>query len=83
MPQQASIRDLRNRFARIKELVEQEGEVLITDKGRPKYRIVLHSPVPDGVPQPIDYWARLNSYQPASLTAAEAQALHDENRGER
>jgi hypothetical protein len=31
----------------------------------------------------VDYWARLNPYQPHPLTEAEARALHDENRGDR
>jgi len=31
----------------------------------------------------VDYWARLNSYQPESLTEAQAQEVHEENRGDR
>jgi len=36
-----------------------------------------------GKPAPVDYWARLNAYQPRAMTKAQSRALHDENRGER
>jgi prevent-host-death family protein len=35
----ATIRDLRNRFPEIKKIVESEGEVILTDRGKPKYRL--------------------------------------------
>jgi|GEM_PF-2486395 len=37
-PPAATIRDLRNHFAKVKKLVETQGEVLVTDNGEPKYR---------------------------------------------
>ena len=39
----ATIRDLRNHFPKVKKLVETEGEVIVTDKGAPKYKLTLHS----------------------------------------
>lgn len=79
----ATIRDLRNRFPEIRKRVETDGEVVLTEKGQPRYRLIPYSSAPAGNPPPVDYWARLNSYQPKALTKAQARALHDENRGDR
>ena len=83
MPATASVRDLRNRFPRVRRIVETEGEILLTESGEAKYRLVLHTPPPKKAPAPIDYWGRLTAYQPDPLSAEEAQSLHDENRGDR
>lgn len=83
MPAIATIRDLRNRFPKIRKIVESEGEVLLSESGRTKYRLVLHTERPAKAPPRVNYWARLTAYQPAPLTAAQSRALHDENRGER
>lgn len=79
----ATIRDLRNRFPKIRRLVESEGEVLLSESGHTKYRLVLHTERPGRTAPPVDYWARLTAYQPVSLTAAQSQALHEDNRGDR
>jgi antitoxin (DNA-binding transcriptional repressor) of toxin-antitoxin stability system len=79
----SSVRDLRNHFPRIRKLVEAEGEVLLTERGVPKYRLLPYSASPPEAPPPVNYWTRLNSYQPVALSESEAQTLHDENRGER
>jgi len=78
-----SIRDLRNHFPKVRRLVETQGEVILTEKGQPRYRLSLYTPASAGKPAPVDYWARLNSYQPRTLTKAQSQALHEENRGDR
>jgi len=83
MPATASVRDLRNHFPRVRKIVETEGEVLLTESGKAKYRLILHTPKPKKAPAPIDYWGRLTAYQPNQLSAAQAQSLHDENRGNR
>lgn len=82
MPATATIRDLRNRFPKIRKLVEADGEVLLSENGQTKYRLILHT-VRAGKAPPVDYWARLTASQPTPLTRAQAQALHDENRGDR
>ena len=79
----ATVRDLRNHFPKVRKLVESEGEVLLSESGKTKYRLTLHTPPPVKTPPPIDYWARLAGYQPAMITAAQAQSLHEENRGDR
>ena len=80
----ATIRDLRNRFPTVKKLVEEEGEVLVTDRGTPKYRLTRYTPSGrKEAPAPKDYLARLRRYQPRPISAAAAKALHEANRGDR
>ena len=82
-PPTTTIRDLRNHFAKVKKLVETQGEVLVTDKGEPKYRLVLYTP-PQNVNAPAkDYMARITRHQPRPLSADEAKDLHEDNRGDR
>lgn len=80
----ASIRDLRNNFPRVKQLVEQEGEVVVTEKGTPRYRLTRYTPTSrKGHPVPKDYLDRLRQHQPRPIRLAAAKALDDANRGER
>jgi antitoxin (DNA-binding transcriptional repressor) of toxin-antitoxin stability system len=80
----ATIRELRNNFPKIRKLVEQEGEVVVTDQGTPKYRLTRFTRVArPAPPAPKDYMARLRRHQSRSLTTAAAKALLDANRGER
>ena len=78
-----SIRELRNRFPKVRKLLESHGEVILTEKGRPRYRLTLYTPENASTPPVVDYWARLNSYQPRAMTKAQSRALHDGNRAER
>jgi antitoxin (DNA-binding transcriptional repressor) of toxin-antitoxin stability system len=79
----STIRDLRNHFPKVRKLVESEGEVLLTERGKPRYRLVLYTPPQTATPPKVDYWARLKGYQPEPMTADEARALDEENRGDR
>jgi hypothetical protein len=84
MASTATVRELRNRFPKIKKLIEQEGEVIVTDQGTPRYRLTLYTPAAKGgKPAPKDYLARLRRHQPRPLSRRAAAALHDANRGER
>lgn len=78
-----SVRDLRNRFPEVRKLVEAEGEVVLTEKGKRRYRLTLYTPPGSGKPPQVDYWARLNSYQPEPMSDAQARTIDDENRGDR
>jgi prevent-host-death family protein len=78
-----TIRDLRNHFPKIKKIVETEGEVIVTDKGRPKYKLTLYTPSQvKRVPRTKDYMARMRRFQHRPLSRAAAQSLEAENRGE-
>ena len=80
----ASVRELRNQFPRVKKLVEQEGAVLITDQGTPRYRLTLYRPPRRKRASRVkDYLARLRRHQPRPITAEVAKTLHELNRGER
>jgi antitoxin (DNA-binding transcriptional repressor) of toxin-antitoxin stability system len=80
----ASIRDLRNRFPRVKKLVEAEGEVVVTEQGAPKYRLTAYSAPSRREPaRSKDYLERLRRHQPRPIPAAAARTLDDANRGER
>lgn len=83
MSAMASIRDLRNSFPKVRKLLERDGEVLLTERGRPKYRLTPHIEARSSQPAPVDYWVRLNATQPNPLTAGQSQALIEENRGDR
>jgi antitoxin (DNA-binding transcriptional repressor) of toxin-antitoxin stability system len=79
----ASVRELRNQFPRVKKLVEQEGEVIVTEQGTPKYRLTRYARAKVSPGAPKDYLARMRRHQPRPMSAAAAQRLHDANRGER
>ena len=78
----ASVRDLRNHFPKVRKIIEEEGEVLLTERGTAKYKLVPYSAPLKKTPPAIDYWARLNSYQPRQISAEESRTLDDENRGD-
>jgi antitoxin (DNA-binding transcriptional repressor) of toxin-antitoxin stability system len=80
-----TIRDLRNRFHKVRKWLESEGEVLLTENGKPRYRLSLYTPdtrAPAQALSTVDYWARLTAYQPQPICADDARALHEETRGD-
>lgn len=83
MSSTASIRDLRNHFPKVRKLLEEEGEVLLTERGAARYRLTSYSTPTAKIPSPVDYWARLTAYQPEPISAEAARALNEENRGDR
>jgi antitoxin (DNA-binding transcriptional repressor) of toxin-antitoxin stability system len=84
MAASASIRELRNHFPKVRKLVEQEGEVLVTDQGTPRYRLLPYTSArAKQAPTPKDYLKRLRCHQPRPLSSAAAKALHESNRGDR
>lgn len=83
MKETVTIRDLRNQFPKVRKLVEAAGDVVLTENGVPRYRLSLYTPTTVHEPSPVDYWSRLNSWQPEPLTEEQARALHEENRGGR
>jgi antitoxin (DNA-binding transcriptional repressor) of toxin-antitoxin stability system len=80
----ATIRDLRNRFPKVRELVEAEGEVIVTEKGTPKYRLTLYTAKQARKAPPAkDYMKRLRRHQPRSMSPAASRAFDQDSRGER
>ena len=84
MAANATIRDLRNRFPKVRKMVEAEGEVLVTERGKARYRLTLYAPAPAAKEPPAkDYLARMKRHQPRAIPDAAARALDEENRGAR
>ena len=84
MAASAPVRDLRNRFPRVRKLLESEGEVLLTERGKTRYRLSLYIPPQSAKePPPKDYMARMKRYQPRPMSRAAAKALDEDNRGDR
>lgn len=79
----ATIREWRNQFPRVRKLVEQEGEGIVTEQGTPKYRLTRYGRAKAAARAPKDYLARVRRHQPRPMSAAAAKRLHDANRGER
>jgi antitoxin (DNA-binding transcriptional repressor) of toxin-antitoxin stability system len=79
----ATIRDLRTQFPKIRRMLEQEGQIIVTDRGRP---VILLQPYHErGLRRSkrIDYYARLRRRMPKPLRAAARRALDETDRGER
>lgn len=84
MARSATVRDLRNRFPMVRKLVETEGEVLLTERGKTRYRLTLYTPAHAAKePPPKDYMARMKRYQPKPISRAAAKEFDEELRGER
>jgi antitoxin (DNA-binding transcriptional repressor) of toxin-antitoxin stability system len=79
----ATIRDLRTRFPKLKAIIAREGELVVTDRGRPAYLLLAFTPTPKAKPARLDYFARLRSRQPRMLSAAACAALDRYDRDER
>jgi hypothetical protein len=83
MAASATIRDLRNRFPEVRKLLDEQGEVVVTDQGAPRYRLTRYVPATPAAPAPKDYMTRMRRHQPRPASAAASSALHDANRGDR
>jgi antitoxin (DNA-binding transcriptional repressor) of toxin-antitoxin stability system len=79
----ASIRELRTSFPRVRALLARDGEIVVTDRGRPAYVLRTYSPPPVARPKPIDYFERLKARQPRPISAARSRALDEADRAER
>jgi len=79
----ATVRDLRTQFPRVKLLIARDGEVVVTDHGRPAFVLRSYTPPEKPVSKRLDYYARLKSRQPKPLSHAAARALDAADRDER
>ena len=79
----ASIRDLRTRFPQVRKLLEREGEVVVTDRGKPVIVLRNYDARAQSKPVPVDYLKRLRQHMPVSISRADRQALDEAERGER
>ena len=79
----ATIRDLRTQFPRLKQLIEKEGELIVTDRGRPAYVLRSYTARRPAKRSGVDYFARLAARQPHPLSSRASAALDVANRGDR
>ena len=79
----ATIRELRTSFPKIRDRIEREGEVIITDRGKAAFVLRAYAEKPKNSQPPIDYYARLLSYMPKPMSDAAMKALDEANRGDR
>lgn len=79
----ATVRELRGSFPKVRKLVESEGSVIVSERGRPKYLLMLYTPPPSAKPKAKDHLARLKKFQPRPISNTAARTLHEENRGDR
>jgi antitoxin (DNA-binding transcriptional repressor) of toxin-antitoxin stability system len=78
----ATVRDLRTKFPRLKELVARDGEVIVTDRGVPAFVLCAYR-TRETRREQVDYFERLKARQPRPISLAAARALDDADRGER
>jgi antitoxin (DNA-binding transcriptional repressor) of toxin-antitoxin stability system len=79
----ATVRDLRTRFPRLKALVARDGEVIVTDRGKPAFVLRPYTLPPKVRAKPVNYFERLSRRQPRPLSRSAARALDEAERGER
>jgi antitoxin (DNA-binding transcriptional repressor) of toxin-antitoxin stability system len=70
----ASIRDLRTRFPEVRKLLEQQGEIVVTDRGKPVMVLRAYHSRQAGRRATVDYYERLRGRMPSRI------ASHDRER---
>lgn len=78
-----SVRDLRTRFPAVREAIEREGEVIVTERGKPAFVLRAYQAEPQPKTKPLDCYARLVARMPKPLTEEESHLLDEANRGDR
>ncbi|MDQ5981251.1 MAG: hypothetical protein QG602_4229 [Verrucomicrobiota bacterium] len=81
----ASVRQLRTEFPKVRDMIEREGEVVVTERGQAAYIIRPYTPPKKNrtkKPERIDYYARLLSYMPKPISAEASRAM-DADRDDR
>ena len=73
-----------NRMYETVRFARAEGEVLLTERGKTRYRLTLYTATQSvKEPPPKDYMARMKRYQPKPISRAAAKAFDEDMRGER
>jgi antitoxin (DNA-binding transcriptional repressor) of toxin-antitoxin stability system len=79
----ATIRDLRTKFPKIRHLVETKGEVIVTERGKPRFLLKPYQAPLSERPPTVDFYERLVARMPKRLTEKQSRAIDELNRGER
>jgi len=79
----ASVRDLRTKFPKIRHLIETKGEVIVTERGEPRFLLRPYQARPSRRAPAVDFYKRLIARMPKMLTEEQSRAIDELNRGER
>jgi antitoxin (DNA-binding transcriptional repressor) of toxin-antitoxin stability system len=79
----ATVRDLRTQFPRLKQAIARQGEILVTERGRPAYVLRAYRAARRFPAGKVDSFARLKARQPRPLSGRASRALDEVNRGDR
>ena len=79
----ASIRDLRTKFPQVRRIVETEGEVVVTERGEPRFLLRPYVRPVSRKPRRVDFYKRLVARMPKMLTEKQSRAIDELNRGDR
>lgn len=79
----ASIRDLRTKFPKVRHLIETKGEVIVTERGEPRFLLRPYHAQLSKKPPALDFYRRLVARMPKMLTEKQSRAIDELNRGER
>ena len=79
----ATIRDLRTKFPKVRHLIETKGEVIVTERGEPRFVLRLYHAQPSQKVSTVDFYGRLVARMPKMLTEKQSRAIDELNRGER
>jgi antitoxin (DNA-binding transcriptional repressor) of toxin-antitoxin stability system len=77
----ATIRDLRTKFPRFRRLVETNGEVIVTERGKPRFLLRSYHARASKRPPVVDFYRRLVARMPKMLTEEQSRAIDQLNRG--
>lgn len=80
---QASIRQLRTQFPKVRKMIEREGEVVVTERGQAAYVIKPYAAPKKKRKPKKNYMARLLSYMPKPISAEASREIDELNRGDR
>jgi antitoxin (DNA-binding transcriptional repressor) of toxin-antitoxin stability system len=78
----ASIRDLRTQFPKVRRLLEHEGQIEVTDRGRPIALMRPYDVPARRRPAPFDYYRRLRR-MPRRISDAGLREIDEADRAER
>lgn len=79
----ATVRDLRTRFPEVRKLLEREGEVVVTHRGKPVVVLRNYEARSEGRIPTVGYYERLRRRMPKRLSKARRHALDEADRAER
>jgi antitoxin (DNA-binding transcriptional repressor) of toxin-antitoxin stability system len=77
----ATIRDLRTKFPEVRRLVETNGEVVVTERGKPRFLLRPFHKQPSKRVPAVDFYKRLVTRMPKMLTEKQSRAIDDLNHG--